>query len=159
MGGELPAKPHAAKAPRFIVWGSKDPNGANLDRAQVVKVWLGKDGAYAQKVFDVALSNGRTVDPASGKAPAVGNTVDVKTASYVNNIGATELATVWEDPQFDAQVPAVYYLRVIEIPTPRWSTILAVKQGLPLPPEVQPSLQERAWSSPVWYTPAAKRSH
>jgi len=157
MGGELPQKPHAAKAPRFIVWSSKDPNGANLDRAQIVKVWLGKDGAYAEKVFDVALSNGRKVDPTTGKVPAVGNTVDAKTAGYVNNIGATELETVWEDPQFDAAVPAVYYLRVIEIPTPRWSTILAVKQGLPLPPEVQPFLQERAWSSPVWYTPAAKK--
>jgi hypothetical protein len=158
MGGELPVKPVAAKAPRFIVWGSKDPNGANLDRAQIVKVWLGKDGAYAEKIFDVALSNGRKVAAATGKAPAVGNTVDVKTANYTNSIGATELSTVWEDPQFDASVPAVYYLRVIEIPTPRWSTILAVKRGLPLPPEVQPSLQERAWSSPVWYTPQSKKA-
>jgi Protein of unknown function (DUF3604) len=159
MGGELPARPAAAKAPRFIVWGLKDPNGANLDRAQIVKVWLGKNGAYAEKVFDVALSNGRKVDPATGKAPAVGNTVDLKTASYTNNVGATELGTVWEDPQFDPSVPAVYYLRVVEIPTPRWSTILAVKRGLPLPPEVQPTLQERAWSSPVWYTPAALKGH
>jgi Protein of unknown function (DUF3604) len=86
------------------------------------------------------------------------NTVDVKTANYTNSIGATELSTVWEDPQFDPSVPAVYYLRVIEIPTPRWSTILAVKRGLPLPPEVQPSLQERAWSSPVWYTPQSKKA-
>jgi Protein of unknown function (DUF3604) len=159
MGGELPARPAAAKAPRFIVWGLKDPNGANLDRAQVVKVWLGKNGAYAEKVFDVALSNGRKVDPATGKAPAVGNTVDLKTASYTNDVGVTELGTVWEDPQFDPSVPAVYYLRVVEIPTPRWSTILAVKRGLPLPPEVQPTLQERAWSSPVWYTPAALKGH
>lgn len=153
MGGELPAKPASAKAPRFIVWGSKDPNGANLDRAQIVKVWLGRNGAYAERVFDVALSNGRKVDPLVGRAPAVGNTVDLKTASYTNTIGATELGTVWEDPQFDPAVPAVYYLRVMEIPTPRWSTILAVKNGLPLPPEVRPTLQERAWSSPVWYTP------
>jgi hypothetical protein len=156
MGGELPANPNAAKAPRFIVWALKDPNGANLDRAQIVKVWLGKDGAYAEKVFDVALSNGRIVNPATGKAPAVGSTVDVKTATYTNDIGATELAAVWEDPQFDASTPAVYYLRVIEIPTPRWSTILAVKRGLPLPQEVEPSLQERGWSSPVWYTPRSK---
>lgn len=156
MGGELPAKPKAAKAPRFVVWSSKDPNGANLDRAQVVKIWLGKDGAYAEKVFDVALSDGRKVDAATGKAPAVTNTVDVKNASYTNSVGATQFQTVWEDPQFDPAVPAVYYLRVIEIPTPRWSTIAALKQGLPLPPEVQPSLQERAWSSPVWYTPPKK---
>jgi hypothetical protein len=159
MGGELTAKPAAAKAPRFIVWGLKDPNGANLDRAQIVKVWLGKNGAYAEKIFDVALSNGRKVDPVTGKAPAVGNTVDLKTAGYANSIGATELGTVWEDPEFDPLVPAVYYLRVIEIPTPRWSTILAVKRGLPLPPEVQPTLQERAWSSPVWYTPKAVKGH
>jgi hypothetical protein len=153
MGGELPAKPKGVKAPRFLVWSAKDPNGANLDRAQVVKVWLGKDGKYAEKVFDVALSDGRKVDAATGKVPAVANTVDVKTASYANSVGAAQFETVWEDPQFDAAVPAVYYLRVIEIPTPRWSTILAVKEGLPLPPEVEPSLQERAWSSPVWYTP------
>lgn len=156
MGGELPAQPKAAKAPRFIVWSSKDPNGANLDRAQIIKVWLGKDGAYAEKVFDVALSDGRKVDAATGKAPPVANTVDVKKASYTNSVGATQFETVWEDPQFDATVPAVYYLRVVEIPTPRWSTIYAVKQGLPLPPEVEPSLQERAWSSPVWYTPPKK---
>jgi len=158
QGGELPAKPKAAKAPRFVVWSSKDPNGANLDRAQIVKVWLGKDGAYTEKVFDVALSDGRKVDAATGKAAPVANTVDVKTASYANSVGATQFETVWEDPQFDAAVPAVYYLRVIEIPTPRWSTILAVKQGIPLPPEVEPSLQERAWSSPVWYTPPKKKA-
>jgi hypothetical protein len=159
MGGELPAKSASAKAPRFIVWGSKDPNGANLDRAQIVKVWLGKNGAYAERVFDVVLSNGRKVDPLVGRASPVGNTVDLKTASYTNTIGATELGTVWEDPQFDPAVPAVYYLRVIEIPTPRWSTILAVRNGLPLPPEVQPTLQERAWSSPVWYTPKKAAPH
>ena len=153
MGGDLAAKPGDAQAPRFLVWALKDPNGANLDRAQIVKVWLGKDGKYAEKIFDVALSNGRKVDAHTGKAPAVGNTVDVKTASYRNDIGATELATLWQDPQFDASVPAVYYLRAIEIPTPRWSTILAVKRGLPLPSEVEPALQERAWSSPIWYTP------
>ena len=158
MGGELPVKPNSAKAPRFIVWSSKDPNGANLDRAQVVKVWLGKDGKYAEKVFDVALSDGRKADAATGKVPAIANTVDVKTASYANSVGATQFETIWEDPQFDAAVPAVYYLRVIEIPTPRWSTIQAVRLGQPLPPEVEPSLQERAWSSPVWYTPPKKKA-
>lgn len=117
-------------------------------------MWLGKDGKYAEKVYDVALSNGRAVDRASGRAPAVGNTVDLRTATYQNDIGATELAAVWTDPQFEASVPAVYYLRVIEIPTPRWSTILAVKRGLPLPKEVAPTLQERAWSSPIWYSPS-----
>jgi hypothetical protein len=159
MGGELPVKSGPAKAPRFVVWALKDPNGANLDRAQIIKVWLGKNGAYAERVFDVALSNGRTVDPLTGRALSVGNTVDLKTATYTNTIGATELQTVWQDPQFDPSVPAVYYLRVIEIPTPRWSTILAVKRSLPLPPEVQPTLQERAWSSPVWYIPPKGTGH
>lgn len=153
MGGDLRAKPAAARAPSFAVWAIKDPNGANLDRAQVVKVWLKKDGSYAERVFDVALSNGRKVD-AKGRAAPVGSTVDVKKATYANTIGASEFRTVWQDPEFDAAAAAVYYLRVIEIPTPRWSTILSVKRGLPLPKDVEPTLQERAWSSPIWYTPA-----
>jgi hypothetical protein len=157
MGSDLPAKTASSKAPKFVVWALKDPNGANLDRAQVVKVWLGKDGKYAEKVFDVALSNGRKVDAKTGNVPAVGNTVDVKTATFTNSIGATELGALWQDPEFDASTAAVYYLRAIEIPTPRWSTILAVKRGLPLPSEVQPTLQERAWSSPIWYTPPKAR--
>lgn len=153
MGGDLPVKPSASHAPRFVVWALKDPNGANLDRAQIVKVWLAKNGAYAEKVFDVAWSGSRKADPVSGKVGPVGTTVDIAKATYTNTIGATELGAVWEDPQFDATVPAVYYLRVIEIPTPRWSTIAAVRRGFPLPQEVEPTLQERAWSSPVWYTP------
>jgi hypothetical protein len=156
MGGDLPAPAAGARAPQFLVWAVKDANGANLDRAQVVKVWL-KDGRYQEKVFDVALSGGRRIDPKTGKAPAVGNTVDLKTATYTNSIGATQFAKVWTDPEFDARLPAVYYLRVIEIPTPRWSTLLAVKAGLPLPPGAPPTLQERGWSSPIWYTPPGKR--
>lgn len=152
MGGDLAAKPSSVKAPKFVVWGIKDPNGANLDRVQVVKVWL-QDGKHVEKVFDVALSNGRKVDPKTGKAPAVGSTVDLKTATYKNSIGATELSTVWEDPEFNPKSPAAYYLRVLEIPTPRWSTLLSVKRGLPLPEGVPATLQERGWSSPIWYTP------
>jgi hypothetical protein len=153
MGGDLPAMPAGAKAPRFAIWAVKDPGSANLDRAQVVKVWL--DGkTYQEKIFDVALSNGRKSDPATGKAPAVGNTVDLQTATYQNTIGATELGTVWTDPEFNAKVPAVYYLRVLEIPTPRWSTIMAVKDKLPIPTTMPSTIQERAWSSPIWYTPA-----
>ena len=152
MGGDLPSKPPEAAAPSFLVWSLKDPDGANLDRVQIVKVWL-QDGKHVEKLFDVALSNGRKVNPKSGKAPAVGNTVDLKTATYKNSIGATQLATLWRDPQFDPKVPAVYYLRVLEIPTPRWSTLLAVKRGTPLPPDVPATIQERGWSSPIWYTP------
>jgi len=151
MGGDLPARSQS-KAPRFAVWALKDPAAANLDRVQIIKVWLDKD-QYREKVFDVALSNGRKVS-ATGKAPAVGNTVDLKTATYKNDIGATELSAVWEDPEFDPKTPAVYYVRALEIPTPRWSTILAVRNGLPIPDDVPATIQERAWSSPIWYRPA-----
>jgi hypothetical protein len=153
MGGDLPAKPGGVRAPAFVLWSLKDPDGANLDRLQVVKVWL-KDGNHVEHIFDVALSDERKVDSKTGKAPAVGNTVDLKTGSYRNSIGATQLSTVWHDPQFDPTMPAVYYLRVLEIPTPRWSTLLAVKRGQPLPEGVPATIQERGWSSPIWYTPA-----
>ena len=152
MGADLPPQPGARRAPRFATWAVKDPDGANLDRLQVVKVWL-DHGKYAERIYDVALSNGRKVDSKTGKAAPVGNTVDLKTAQYTNTIGATELSAVWQDPQFDSKVPAVYYLRVLEIPTPRWSTIVSVKRGLPLPTEVPATIQERGWSSPIWYTP------
>jgi len=154
MGGDIPAKPQNAKAPSFVIWAIKDPNGANLDRAQIIKVWV-KDGKQYEKVFDVALADGRKPD-ASGKVKPIGSTVDLKTATYTNTIGDTELSTVWTDPQFDPKVPAVYYLRVIEIPTPRWSTILAVKNNLPISNQVAITIQERGWSSPIWYTPAGK---
>jgi hypothetical protein len=152
MGGDLPAKPADASAPRFAIWAVKDPDGANLDRVQVVKLWLA-NGKHVEKVFDVALSNGRKVDAKTGKAAAVGSTVDLETATYRNSIGATSLSTVWQDPEFDPKRPAVYYVRVLEIPTPRWSTILAVKRGKPLQADVPATVQERGWSSPIWYTP------
>jgi hypothetical protein len=152
MGGDLPAKPATARAPSFAIWALKDPNGANLDRVQVVKVWV-ENGKHSEKIFEVALSNGRKADPKTGQAPAVRSTVDLKTASYKNSVGATSLTTVWTDPEFDPKKPAAYYLRVLEIPTPRWSTLLAVKRGKPLPQDVPATVQERGWSSPIWYTP------
>jgi hypothetical protein len=152
MGGDLPIKPSSVAAPRFIAWGVKDPNGANLDRLQVIKIWL-QDGKHVERIYELALSNGRKVDPRSGKAPAVGSTVDLKTAAYHNSIGATQLSAVWQDPHFDPSVAAAYYLRVLEIPTPRWSTIVSVKRGEPLPADVPATIQERAWSSPIWYVP------
>jgi len=155
MGGDLPAQRGKATAPQFIVWAVKDPDGANLDRAQVVKVWL-ENGKHVEKVFDVALSKGRQVNSRTHVAAPVGNTVDVKRASYTNSIGATELAATWSDPQFDPRVAAVYYLRAIEIPTPRWSTILAAKRGEQLPADTPATVQERGWSSPIWYTPTEK---
>jgi hypothetical protein len=152
MGADLPARPAKSGAPEFLLWAVKDPAGANLDRLQIVKVWL-RDGHHVEQVFDAALSGGRKVDPATGKAPAVGNTVDLKSATWQNSIGATQLSTVWHDPQFDPHAAAVYYLRVLEIPTPRWSTLLAARRGQPLPDSVPATIQERGWSSPIWYTP------
>jgi hypothetical protein len=152
MGSDLPARPKAVRAPTLVLQAMKDPAGANLDRIQVVKIWL--DGkTYREKVIDVALSGGRKADPKTGKAPAVGNTVDLKTGAYANTIGAAALSAVWRDPAFDPAVPTVYYARVLEIPTPRWSTLLALRTHLPIPTRVQPTLQERAWTSPIWFTP------
>jgi hypothetical protein len=153
MGADLPVRPANAAAPTFVLQAMKDADGANLDRIQIVKVWL--DGERAmEKVFDVAVSGSRTIDPATGRAKAaVGNTVDLQTGKYSNNIGAAMLSTVWRDPAFDADQAAVYYARVLEIPTPRWSTLLAIKNRLPLSTEVPATIQERGWSSPIWYTP------
>lgn len=150
MGSDLPAKPARARAPRFIVWAVKDPDSGNLDRVQIVKVWA-REGQQHEKIIDVALSDNRHPDPKTGKVPAVGNTVDLKTATYTNSIGVVELSAVWEDPQFDPTESAAYYVRVIEIPTPRWTTIRAVQAGVPLPPGVPATIQERGWTSPIWY--------
>jgi hypothetical protein len=152
MGGDMPRRPGPAQAPSFILQAMKAPDSGNLDRIQVIKVWLDGKG-YKEKVFDVALSGGRKPDPRTGKAPPVGDTVDLKTGRYANTIGTAELQTVWRDPEFDPKKPAVYYARVLEIPTPRWTTLLAIKRGLPLPSNRPATIQERAWSSPIWYTP------
>jgi hypothetical protein len=156
MGSDLPAKPAKALAPRFVFQALKDPDGANLDRIQVIKVWL-DHGRYREKVYDVALSGGRK-DDANGHAPPVGNTVDLKSGKYANTVGAPMLTAVWRDPAFDPKVPAVYYARALEIPTPRWSTLLAIRNGLPIPKRAAATIQERAWSSPIWFTPAHVRT-
>jgi hypothetical protein len=155
MGSDLPAKPAKAAAPRFVLQAMKDPDGANLDRIEVIKVWL-DHGSYREKVYDVALSGGRR-DDAKGRAPPVGDTVDLKTGKYTNTIGTASLTGVWQDPDFDPKVPAVYYARALEIPTPRWTTLLAIRNGLPIPKRAPATLQERAWSSPIWFTPAGFR--
>lgn len=149
MGGTLG---RADKAPTFTVWASKDPDGANLDRIQIVKGWIDAKGDPQDKVFDVAWSGDRRLGK-NGKLPAVGTTVDVKTATYTNAIGAGELIGSWTDPQFDPKKGAVYYVRVLEIPTPRWTTYDAVRNNLELLPDVPATIQERAWTSPIWYTP------
>jgi hypothetical protein len=152
MGGDLRAMPEGAKAPSFMVYALRDPIGANLDRIQIVKGWLDADGATQEKVYDVAWSGNRKPG-ANGKLPPVGNTVDVKNANWTNTIGASELATVWTDPDFDPKQKAFYYVRVIEIPTPRWTTYDAFRFAVDQPKGAPKSTQERAYTSSIWYTP------
>jgi hypothetical protein len=152
MGSDLPAA--KAKAPTFVVWAVKDPTSGNLDRIQVVKGWS-KSGQSFEKVFDVVWAGDRKADKFTGALPPIGNTVDVENATYTNSIGAVELKAVWTDPEFDPAVDAFYYARVLEIPTPRWTTIQAKQLGIAPPDVVPPTIQERAWTSPIWYTPTA----
>jgi hypothetical protein len=149
MGSVLSA---SSAAPTCTVHASKDPQGANLDRIQIVKGWVDAKGEPRDKVFDVAWS-GQRKKGTNGKLPAVGNTVDLKKATYTNDIGAVELMGSWTDPEFDPKRPALYYVRVLEIPTPRWTTYDAVRNNLPLLKDVPATIQERAWTSPIWYTP------
>jgi len=157
MGADLPSMPSGGKgtAPTFVVWAVKDPTSANLDRIQVIKGWT-KNGQSFEKIYDVVWSGDRKLDKWSGRVPAIQSTVDLEKATYTNSVGSAELNTVWMDPEFDASLHAFYYVRVLEIPTPRWTLIQAVKAGLP-PPDVVPLTgQERAWTSPIWYTPGAE---
>lgn len=162
MGGDLtrPSKKGLAKvgiggksAPRFLIHAAKDPKDANLDRVQIVKGWVGEDGKAQEKVYDVVWSEGRALG-ADGKLPSVGNSVDMKTGLYTNDIGAAQLAAVWEDPDFNRKQRAFYYVRVLQIPTPRNSTYDAIALGID-PSETGKALtiQERAYSTPIWYTP------
>ncbi|MBK7948561.1 MAG: DUF3604 domain-containing protein [Deltaproteobacteria bacterium] len=151
MGGRLPSRPRGVSAPGFLVWATKDASGANLDRVQIVKGALDAKGRVRERIYDVALSDPARRKPA-GVEP-VGDTVDVARARYANSIGATELRTFWQDPDFDPAEPAFYYVRVLEIPTPRWTAYDAERFGVDASPEVPMVLQERAYSSPIWYRP------
>jgi hypothetical protein len=154
MGGDLTMAP-ADKAPIFLVQAARDPIGANLDRVQIVKGWLDADGETHEEVYDVAVSDDRQPLP-SGKYPPVGNTVNASEPSYSNSIGDPTLSAYWKDPDFDAGERAFYYVRVIEIPTPRWYLFDVKIFGVDLPePDAPTSLQERAYTSPVWYTPGS----
>jgi len=154
MGGDLLAAPEG-KAPTFLVAALKDPIGANLDRIQIVKGWVDAAGQTQEKVHDVVWGDADKRQPgADGKLPPVGNTVNVAEALWTNTIGDPELITVWTDPEFDPAQSAFYYARVIEIPTPRWTAYDAKRFGLQLPPEAPMVTQERAYTSPIWYTPA-----
>jgi Protein of unknown function (DUF3604) len=152
MGADLP--PLKGTAPTFVVWAVKDPTSGNLDRIQIIKGWT-KNGQSFEKIFDVAWAGDRKANKWTGRVPAIQNTVDLEKATYTNSVGSTELKTVWTDPDFDASLHAFYYARALEISTPRWTLIQAVKAGIP-PPDIVPLTgQERAWTSPIWYTPSA----
>jgi uncharacterized protein DUF3604 len=153
MGGDLAAAP-AGKPPTFLIAALKDPIGANLDRIQVVKGWVDKNGKTQERVYDVAVSGGRKIDADGRCKTLVGNTVDVENATWTNTIGVPELITVWKDPQFDASQRAFYYARVIEIPTPRWTAYDAKRFGIKPLPGTTMALQERAYTAPIWYSPS-----
>lgn len=151
MGGELSSAP-AGKSPSLMIWTLKGPNSGNLDRVQVIKGWIDNNGEPQDKIYNVAWSGQRSLNE-NGKLPAVGNTVDIKNASYTNTIGTTELKTVWQDPDFNPAQTSFYYVRVLEIPTPRWSTYDAKQLGIEPPRDFPATIQERAWTSPIWYRP------
>jgi len=151
MGGDLSRAPSGA-SPSFLVAALKDPIGGNLDRIQIVKGWI-EDDERQERVYDVAVSDGRTIGADGRCTTPVGNTVDVKNATWSNSIGDTELITVWNDPDFDPDQRAFYYVRVLEIPTPRWTAYDAKYFGLDVPDDIPMITQERAYTSPIWYTP------
>ncbi|MCA0873800.1 DUF3604 domain-containing protein [Seohaeicola saemankumensis] len=151
MGGDLTNIPEGA-SPRFLIRALRDSDGANLDRVQIIKGWLDTEGKSHERVYDVAVSDGREIGEDGRAREPVGNTVDVETASYTNSIGATALAGYWQDPDFDPAEDAFYYVRVIEIPKPRWTTHDASFYGVALPDVVPPTVQDRAYTSPIWYT-------
>jgi len=139
-------------APGFLIHVVKDPQGANLDRIQVIKGWVDANGETQEMIYEVAWAGDRTLD-AKGKLPAIGNTVNMETAAYTNDIGETELSTYWSDPDFDPALPSFYYVRVLEIPTPRWTLFDKIRHNLDLPDNVPLVHQERGVTSPIWYTP------
>ena len=153
MGGDLSEAPSGKKAPVFMVGALKDPWSGSLDRIQIVKGWIDKNNERHERIYDVAVSDGRKIGADGRCTTPVGNTVDEADASYLNNIGDAELRAVWTDPDFDPSQPAVYYARVLEIPTPTWQAFDATFFGVEMPPEVPLSGQERAYTSPIWYTP------
>ena len=164
MGGDLGDRPRG-RVPSFLIAAQRDPIGANLDRVQVVKGWRGASGETLERVYDVAWSNS---DPKrrdrrrirrGGQLDPVGDTRDLENAAYSNAIGAAELTTVWRDPDFDPDEAAFYYVRVLEIPTPRWTEYDAAVFGTEVPDEAADVInQDRAYSSPIWYTPAVAAS-
>ena len=155
MGGDLPTMTGKAGAPTFLVGAMKDPESGNLDRIQIIKGWMSRDGHTHEKVYDVAWGDAATRQPDNnGKLPPVGDTVNVANASWTDSIGDPQLAAAWTDPDFDASEPAFYYARVIDIPTPRWTAYDQQRFGIKMADDVPMKHQERAWTSPIWYAPA-----
>jgi hypothetical protein len=152
MGGELFTAPEG-KAPKFMIRALRDPDGANLDRIQVIKGWLDADGKTHERIYDVAVSDDRVIGEDGRCKTPVGSTVDLENAKYTNTIGDALMMAYWKDPDFDPAESAFYYVRVLEIPTPRWTTYDAAFFKIPRPDIVPPTLQDRAYTSPIWYTP------
>jgi hypothetical protein len=153
MGGDLTEQPVDKKAPSFMVGAMKDAWSGNLDRIQIIKGWIDSDGERQERIYDVAVSDGRTIDADGRCTTPVGDTVDVADASYLNTIGDAELRAVWTDPEFNPEHRAFYYARVLEIPTPTWQSYDSKRFGVEMPDTVQMKGQERAYTSPIWYTP------
>ena len=152
MGGDLSGAP-AGKVPTFMVRSMRDVDGANLDRVEIIKGWINADGKRREKIFDIAVSDGRTIGPDGRCLTPVGSTVDVANADYTNSIGDALQMAYWKDPEFNAKLNAFYYVRVIEIPTPRWTAYDAKRFGIEMPERVRMIVQDRAYTSPIWYTP------
>jgi hypothetical protein len=152
MGGDLRAAP-SGKAPTFMVRALRDADNANLDRVQIIKGWLNDDGVTEERIYDVAVSDGRTIGPDGRCRTPVGNTVDIANASYTNTIGDPLLTAYWVDPEFDPGQRAFYYVRVIEIPKPTWLAYDAKYYSIEMPEEIPLIIQDRAYTSPIWYTP------
>ena len=153
MGGDLSARPAGGDAPVFMVGAMKDPWSGNLDRIQIVKGWVDEDGERHERIYDVAVSDGRTIGADGRARTPVGNTVNLADASYLNTIGDAELRVVWTDPDFNPEHRAVYYARVLEIPTPTWQAYDSSFFGVTMRDDIPMVHQERAYTSPIWYTP------
>ena len=152
MGGELRKAPKG-KAPAFMVRALRDPDGANLDRVQIIKGWLDEKGKTQERIYDVAVSDGREISADGRARDPVGTTVNIEKAIFTNTIGDALLTAWWKDPDFDPKEPAFYYVRVLEIPTPRWTTYDAAFFNIKRPDNVPATIQDRAYTSPIWYTP------
>lgn len=152
MGGD-PWKNSAGKAPAFMIRALRDPDGANLDRIQIIKGWLDAQGETQERIYDVAVSGDRKIGTDGRAKESVGSTVDIENATYTNTIGDALMASYWQDPGFDPAESAFYYVRVLEIPTPRWTTYDAAFFKIKRPDNVPATVQDRAYTSPIWYTP------